>query len=161
MNDRENDFLVWQDTLERLRRLRECAGLNVVTPRYKSRTIQATRPWKEAVAPTAESQARNDCVRIRIAELSAGTATLSWHDSTACHYEDQKWRRGKARRAGICSLSGQSVMRGADVFRPSRRGVRGPVNSDAMILASALAYHVETGAYDVFDWAAAEPRAGR
>jgi hypothetical protein len=59
MNDRENDFLVWQDTLERLRRLPECAGLNVVTPRYKSRTIQATRRWKEAVAPTAESQRPN------------------------------------------------------------------------------------------------------
>ncbi|WP_087660293.1 DUF3331 domain-containing protein [Caballeronia terrestris] len=77
------------------------------------------------------------CLRIRVIEHTDSRATVSWHDPTSCHYDDQHWRRARARHAGVCALSGATVSRGEDIFQPSRRRPP-PANAGAMILASAL-----------------------
>jgi hypothetical protein len=77
------------------------------------------------------------CVKINVLELTESTATITWYDPTRCRYEDQRWRRHRARRAGVCSMTGALIAPHADVFRPA-----GPrrlaANADAMILTRAL-----------------------
>nr|WP_244173577.1 DUF3331 domain-containing protein [Caballeronia temeraria] len=77
------------------------------------------------------------CV-IRLLERdSPTTATVAWSDSTSCFYGAQLWRRGTAKRVGVCSLSGQNIARGDAVYRP-RRVHPAPRNVEAMILAAVL-----------------------
>jgi hypothetical protein len=73
---------------------------------------------------------------IQILDMTGQSVFLSWHDSTACHYDYQRWTRTKARKGGTCALSGAQIMRGTYVYRPSQ--VPRPVNSESMILASAV-----------------------
>jgi hypothetical protein len=76
-------------------------------------------------------------VTINVLELTESFATIGWYDPTRCRYEDQRWRRFKARRAGVCAMTGSLIATGADVFRPLATR-RNPANADAMILARAL-----------------------
>jgi hypothetical protein len=77
------------------------------------------------------------CV-IRLLERNSPTsATVAWSDSTSCFYGAQLWRRGVAKKVGVCSLSGQTIERGDAVYRP-RRVQPIPRNVEAMILAAVL-----------------------
>lgn len=77
------------------------------------------------------------CVIRLLERTSATSATVSWSDSTSCCYGAQLWRRCKAKKAGVCSLSGQTIARGDAVYRPKRvRPI--PRNVEAMILATVL-----------------------
>ena len=66
------------------------------------------------------------------------TILVSWSDSTLGRFQDQTWRTGLARKAGICFLTGVPIKKGNAVFKPQvRAGVR-PSNVDDMILATML-----------------------
>ncbi|SAK74516.1 hypothetical protein AWB76_04789 [Caballeronia temeraria] len=78
-----------------------------------------------------------NCI-IRLLERDGSTsATVAWSDSTSCFYGAQLWRRCNAKKAGVCSLSGQTIARGDAVYRP-RRVQHTPRNAEAMILAAVL-----------------------
>jgi len=77
------------------------------------------------------------CASIRILDRTEKKARIAWHDSTSCHYEDQRWTRSISARVGVCAMSGEMIPRGADIFRPSRANPV-PANAGAMILTSAL-----------------------
>jgi hypothetical protein len=75
---------------------------------------------------------------VRILEArSESTITISWHDPTACHYGDQTWRRGRAKHAGRCAISGAVIAAGADVFLPPTRRPYA-ANAGTMILAVSV-----------------------
>ncbi|MBB5421208.1 hypothetical protein HDG42_007291 [Paraburkholderia sp. JPY171] len=76
--------------------------------------------------------------------LSDHTVAISWRDATMCHYNDQIWRLGVARRQGECALTGESVGVGEAIYRPIPI-TPPPLNAQAMILASALAGAVSHG----------------
>jgi hypothetical protein len=46
------------------------------------------------------------CVTINVLELTESYATIGWHDPTRCRYEDQRWRRFRTLRAGVCAMTG-------------------------------------------------------
>jgi nicotinamidase-related amidase len=62
---------------------------------------------------------------------------LNAWSTTRCRYEDQRWRRFKACRAGVCAMTGSLTAAGADAFRPVPAR-RNPANAETMILARAL-----------------------
>ena len=66
------------------------------------------------------------------------TVTVSWRESTLCHYNDQIWRAGIAKHAGTCALSGMHIERGDHVYRPIPTRPT-PINANAMILSAAIA----------------------
>jgi hypothetical protein len=63
------------------------------------------------------------------------TALVLWRSAARCHYGEQLWIRGVAKRAGSCAVSGQAVKRGDRIYRP-RRGRARISNALAVILAS-------------------------
>lgn len=76
--------------------------------------------------------------RVTVLERHGSTsAVVSWCDPTACCYWEQKWRRCRARKRGFCALTGNRIVRGDDIFRPSRAHPI-PMNNDAMILAYVM-----------------------
>jgi hypothetical protein len=76
--------------------------------------------------------------KIEILDRStAESAVLSWRDPTGCCYGYQFWRKGIAKRMGICALSGTPIRRGDVIFRPGAASVR-PANASAMILAAYI-----------------------
>ena len=117
--------------------------------------IETDRTWQstmallsnegETQAPVVSSCLRpqggesdfRECV-IRVLERRGrSSATVAWSDSTSCCYGAQLWRRCIAKRAGVCSLSGQTIAKGNAVYRP-RRVQPIPRNIEAMILAAVL-----------------------
>jgi hypothetical protein len=68
---------------------------------------------------------------------TATTVTLAWRDSTRCSYGDQVWHLTRARKDGVCAISGRAIHRGEAVFKP-RITRPAPINADAMILDSVL-----------------------
>lgn len=70
--------------------------------------------------------------------LSPRTIALRWC-SASCHYGYQIWVCAKARRAGVCAVSGKAIRRGDIIYRPYTRTPVLPVNVNAMIHLSALA----------------------
>jgi hypothetical protein len=66
------------------------------------------------------------------------TVTISWRESTLCHYNDQIWRAGVAKHSGTCALSGMHIERGDSVYRPIPTRPT-PINANAMILSAAIA----------------------
>jgi hypothetical protein len=64
------------------------------------------------------------------------SVTVSWHDSTACHYGEQVWRVQRARISGVCALSRLPIKRGDFVYQPTGRPR--PLNSGAMMLHSVV-----------------------
>jgi hypothetical protein len=77
------------------------------------------------------------CIVRLLERTSPTSATVAWSDSTSCCYGAQLWRRGIAKKAGVCSLSGQPIAKGNAVYRP-RRLQPIPRNIEAMILAKEL-----------------------
>jgi hypothetical protein len=69
---------------------------------------------------------------------SERTITISWRESTLCHYNDQIWRAGIAKHAGTCAVSGMHIERGDSVYRPIPTRPA-PINANAMILSAAIA----------------------
>jgi Domain of unknown function (DUF3331) len=69
--------------------------------------------------------------------LSERTVTVSWRDSTSCHYNDQIWRVGIARQPGCCAVTGRRIEPGDAIYRPIP-AFPAPVNAQEMILASAV-----------------------
>ncbi|MFT0174038.1 DUF3331 domain-containing protein [Paraburkholderia mimosarum] len=74
---------------------------------------------------------------MKIVEWSEKSLTIVWHDPTACSYDDQRWRRTRSTRVGVCAVSGLVIHQGQDVFKPCR-SKPSPANAEAMILANAL-----------------------
>jgi uncharacterized protein DUF3331 len=73
------------------------------------------------------------------------SATVAWSDATSCCYGEQLWRRGIAKKTGVCALSGQAIATGDAVYRP-RLVQPAPRNIEAMILATVMeAIPVEEG----------------
>ena len=70
--------------------------------------------------------------------LSPRTVVLRWC-SASCHYGYQIWICAKARRAGVCAVSGKAIRRGDIIYRPYTRTPVLPVNVNAMIHLAALA----------------------
>ncbi|MGF6382581.1 hypothetical protein QF000_004327 [Paraburkholderia atlantica] len=64
------------------------------------------------------------------------SATIEWRDSTNCYYGAQLWRLVRARKSGVCALSGEPISRGDEIFKPCGR--TDAVNADAMIRTSAM-----------------------
>jgi hypothetical protein len=92
---------------------------------------------KQRVPALRKPQGFSACVTIHVRELTESSATIGWYDPTCCRYEDQRWCRFKALRAGVCAMTGALIAAGADAFHPAR-GRRVPTNVGAMILAHAL-----------------------
>jgi hypothetical protein len=75
---------------------------------------------------------------VRVVErLTHCTVAVSWHDATACCYDDQIWRAGVARKKGVCAMTGESVQVGDAIYRPVNN-TRPPVNDGAMMLATCV-----------------------
>ncbi|WP_052405725.1 DUF3331 domain-containing protein [Paraburkholderia heleia] len=70
--------------------------------------------------------------------LSPRTVALRWC-SASCHYGYQIWVCAKARRAGVCAVSGKAIRRDDLIYRPYTRTLVVPVNVNAMIHSFALA----------------------
>jgi uncharacterized protein DUF3331 len=91
------------------------------------------------------SRARSNLVsaqRIKVTVLerprpARTSAVVSWRDLTACCYWEQLWQRCRARKRGFCALTGTEIAAGDDVYCPQLADPA-PLNSDAMILASAM-----------------------
>lgn len=64
------------------------------------------------------------------------SATIAWRDSTNCRYGAQLWRLVRARKPGVCALSGVPIRPGEEIFKPCGRLVA--ANADAMIHSAAL-----------------------
>lgn len=65
------------------------------------------------------------------------TAVVDWRDATTGCYAEQTWRAGRARRCGLCALSGAPIAAGDAVYRP-RITKHFRANAESMILASAV-----------------------
>uniref|UniRef100_UPI003F4F778B DUF3331 domain-containing protein n=1 Tax=Caballeronia sp. LjRoot34 TaxID=3342325 RepID=UPI003F4F778B len=101
--------------------------------------LGSSRPAQPRLVATGYGQSFHPNVIISVLNLDERYATIAWQDATSCRYGDQRWYRCPAPFDGVCSLTGFKILRGSDVFRPSRRGLYMlPANADAMILAAAL-----------------------
>jgi hypothetical protein len=80
-----------------------------------------------------------DSLRIKCVEWQSKERVLiSWSDPTVGMREDQAWRACRARKAGICVLTGCDVRPGDSIFRPIRRDAGFPTRASVMILADRL-----------------------
>ena len=97
----------------------------------------ATTSTKRLAARSRSEQIHHAHIEV-IERLTDRTVAIRWQDATRCHYADQVWISGRARRTGRCAMTGAAISREDMVYRP--RGNRAPPgNADAMILASAIA----------------------
>lgn len=117
--------------------------------------FEADRTWQSMIALlSSEGEMRlpsvSSCVRaicheeyfskcaVRVLGRSKQTsATVAWSDATSCCYGEQLWRRGIAKKTGVCALSGQAIATGDAVYRP-RFVQPAPRNIEAMILAAVM-----------------------
>lgn len=77
-------------------------------------------------------------ITIRLLERQgAATATIAWHDATRCSYGYQTWQVTRARHSGVCAVSGRTVRRGDEIFKP-RLYKQTALNAGEVILASVL-----------------------
>ena len=100
-------------------------------------------PRSEAVSVPATCRERRPATgsqdaSVRLLEcLSDRTVLIEWSSPTGCRYGEQTWTRANATAAGACALSGKSVARGDEIFRPHRQKNSGS-NALAMILATEI-----------------------
>jgi hypothetical protein len=107
------------------------------------RAVNASPKTRRRLSFTATSRARSakyasfsTCVTIKVLERSERVAMIRWYDPTSCHYAEQRWHRATSLRSGTCALTGVSIARGDDIFRPSLANRQ--MNADAMILTCKL-----------------------
>ncbi|WP_418789373.1 DUF3331 domain-containing protein [Paraburkholderia pallida] len=75
---------------------------------------------------------------VRIVERpTVGPVTLTWRDPLCCSYGNQEWYLTRARRTGVCALSGLEIRRGQTVYRPRATRPQA-LNANAMILKEIL-----------------------
>jgi hypothetical protein len=137
MNTHCRESSVWADVLSGL------SNEGTSKHAHRDERTASTSPFFGLLSKSRLSGGRLDdsllnrhTARIRILDFTERGIVVSWHDSTSCHYGDQRWIRAKARRTGVCALTGMPVSRGEYVYRPAQ--APRPVNSGAMILASAV-----------------------
>ncbi|GAB6852420.1 DUF3331 domain-containing protein [Paraburkholderia kururiensis] len=131
----------WTQTLGLLSQL--CGG--DTRPAARGREAQAARMAGSAAAsagtssaPAQPGSAMRRSVSLSVIERpTSTTVTIAWRDATHCSYGDQLWHVARARRSGICAMSGRAIRRGDLVYHP-RRSRPKPLNDGAMILASVL-----------------------
>ncbi|MFP4893727.1 DUF3331 domain-containing protein [Paraburkholderia sp. EG304] len=81
---------------------------------------------------------RADGLTIRFLERATTTSvTLAWLDPLRCVYGNQEWHLIRARRSGVCAVSGRQIQLDEYIYRPQRRRPQA-VNADAMILKDEL-----------------------
>jgi Domain of unknown function (DUF3331) len=132
------------------------AGAQGERAREVSHRIGAAERSVPATVARAELSASTDrIVRAAMARVESGlppptrfvkvldrpsdrTVTISWRESTLCHYNDQIWRAGIAKHAGTCAISGMHIERGDSVYRPIPTRPAA-INANAMVLAAAIA----------------------
>lgn len=75
---------------------------------------------------------------VRVIERSTDTRlTLAYRDPSRCAYGDQEWYLTRARRSGVCAVTGREIRRGEEVYRPRPMRPQA-LNADAMIHSFAL-----------------------
>ncbi|WP_322101444.1 DUF3331 domain-containing protein [Paraburkholderia sp. J41] len=75
---------------------------------------------------------------VRVIERSTDTRlTLAWRDPSHCAYGDQEWYLTRARRSGVCAVTGREIRRGEAVYRPRPMRPQA-LNADAMIHSVVL-----------------------
>jgi len=95
-------------------------------------------PWRIPRELRAATQRAHPDVTVRPVErLTPRTATLDWYEPGVCHYAEQTWIKGSARRDGQCALTGVKILRGDPVYRP-RPTNPAASNAAAMIVAAHI-----------------------
>ena len=72
-----------------------------------------------------------------VERITPRTATVEWCEPSVCHYAEQTWVHGVAKRDGYCALTGEPIRRGDAVFHP-RHVSPPPRNAEAMIAAQRI-----------------------
>lgn len=122
MNDERT--LVWAKVLALLDSMQSQATLKQAGSAARSREL-ATVPIEQ----------RTSVIRI-VEWLDTETVLLSWSDPLSGHSAEETWRKGLAKRHGMCVLSGIRIRRGDSVYRRSTR-TRIP-HTDGMIAACCI-----------------------
>ncbi|MFP3796515.1 DUF3331 domain-containing protein [Paraburkholderia sp. SIMBA_027] len=124
----------WAHTLLVLSRLACAPG---EAPRA-ARTRKTASPRLAAASRPQGALGARSSAAVRIVERPTPmTASIIWMDPTACRYGEQIWRCTKARRNGVCVLSGESIRRGDEIYRPFGRRPA-PANAESMMLATRV-----------------------
>jgi hypothetical protein len=89
------------------------------------------------VRPMCHEEYFSKCAVRVLGRSKQTSATVAWSDATSCCYGEQLWRRGIAKKTGVCALSGQAIATGDAVYRP-RFVQPAPRNIEAMILATVM-----------------------
>lgn len=102
--------------------------------------MEPPRPARRQRAPRGSTLKQvGDCSSVVALEMSDDCALIiSWSDATRGRYAYQRWVIGTSRGRGCCALSGCTIQRGDQVYRPQWRGSYCPANSAEMILAAAI-----------------------
>ncbi|WP_084688151.1 DUF3331 domain-containing protein [Paraburkholderia oxyphila] len=97
-------------------------------------------PARRQHAPRGSTLNRvGDCPSVVALEMSEDCALIiCWSDATRGRYAYQRWVIGTSRAKGCCALSGCTIQRGDQVYRPQWRGGYCPANCAEMILAAAI-----------------------
>lgn len=93
------------------------------------------KPRKASRSP-ARTAVAGLTVRV-IERATADRVTLAWRDPSRCAYGDQEWYLTRARRSGVCAVTGQEIRRGESVYRPRPMRPQA-LNADAMIHSAVL-----------------------
>ena len=118
----------WAMTIGLLGRLSDLQGAEYVAPAFPQRNPAARCVAKVPVAG----------LTVRVIERPTATrVTLAWRDPSRCAYGDQEWYLTRARRSGVCAVSGHEIRRGEAVYRPRPTRPQA-LNADAMIHTSVL-----------------------
>lgn len=129
----------WQGILRQLRAITS----DLRDELWRAGGVDYRCPWRRIPvqdstrASCAETAQAGQTANVRVVEWSDKSLTIVWHDPTACSYDDQRWRRLKSTKDGVCALTGQAIRKGDEVFKPGRSKPP-PANAEAMILVSAL-----------------------
>ncbi|MFT0172895.1 DUF3331 domain-containing protein [Paraburkholderia mimosarum] len=108
-------------------------GPRIAEPHRYDGRCRKIRPGRDATDAVSSA-----AVVTLLDRLSPRTVALRWC-SASCHYGYQIWVCAKARRAGVCAVSGKAIRRGDIIYRPYTRTPVFPVNVNAMIHLAALA----------------------
>ncbi|RZF25781.1 DUF3331 domain-containing protein [Paraburkholderia sp. UYCP14C] len=110
-------------------------GPRIAEARCDDGRCRKSRNLREGRDATADAPCA--AVVTLLEHLSPRTVALRWC-SASCHYGYQIWVCSKARRAGVCAVSGRAIRRGDIIYRPNTRTPVLPVNVNAMIHLAAL-----------------------